>query len=321
MCRKRAGSYIHFRLKAVDHYNNRHTTSGAVKSVIVKGAGKKRALGGSSTDSSEAEDVICDVSYLSNGKYAIKCQVFTTGSHHIIATDSRLMSSTVGKVLVCSGPPYGANCRLAESNTYTAALGERHSLSVELFDMYANPTHYNDGFMVIRITEASVGNQVLNAFTGPDAVKYGYASSPSTRQIVFSFTPHTPGQAMLRISINNTPLPTSPVPFMVRVSIQTLESKLRMLRSYLRGVHCRGYTPTLTVDRERLLESAVEVLQQDYFSKIVRVRFGDEIGIDMGGITRCAQSIVVCMYIPCLCYCCAIGSINYWEYVFIALIQ
>lgn len=283
LCRAEAGSVLRFVLKASDQFNNMHTTGGAVSEVTIQGGGKR-----TSPDGSRAEDAVCETRYVSDGKYELKCQVFSMGLHDVVVTDSCLRSSVLGRVRVSCGPPHGAHCRLSDSNTYSAMLGTRHSLSVELFDAFRNPTHCSDSYMVIRMAmaEAHVGNQVLEAFTAPDAVRYGYFSCRSTRFLVFSFVPHETGQSWLDISINGTHLSACPVPFTVHVSAVMLKSKFQTLRSYLSARHCKGYTPTLTVHRERLLESTVEVLQEHHFSKIVRVRFGEEIGLDMGGISR-----------------------------------
>ena len=279
LCEIKAGEFLHLRLKARDQYYNEHTTGGAVKSIIIQGGGKR-------TPNLEAEDISGDVSYVDSGEYAMKVQLFATGTHNIMVTNSRLESFVLGKVKVTSGMPHGGCCKLSDFNSYEATLDTRHCISVELFDQFNNPTHYNDDFMVIRITEASIGDHVLNAYTGPHAFNLGYTTSRSTRFIIFTFTPRKVGQSLLQISINHTPLPDCPLPFNVRISMQTLKEKLHRLKDYLQGRHSIGYTHTLTIDRQRLLESAVEVLQEHHFSKIIRVRFGDEIGLDVGGISR-----------------------------------
>ncbi len=278
MCVVRAGSSVEITLKARDKHNNQHTTGGAVKDVTIRGGGRRR--------SSQTEDVKCNVYYKSNGKYIIQCQLFASGSHDIVVTDSCLKSAVFGRVKVYSGHPHGENCQLVNTNVYEATIGIQYSLSVELFDEFKNPTRYRDDYMIIRITDASVGREVLIGYTGPCAYKYGLTSSPSTRFIIFSFLPRETGLVSLHIKINGTSISACPLPFNVNISMDSLKVKLKKLKGYLAARYRRGYTPTLTIDRSRLLESAVEILQDSYFSNIVRIRFGDEIGVDIGGISR-----------------------------------
>ena len=47
-----------------------------------------------------------------------------------------------------------------------------------------------------------------------------------------------------------------------------------------------GYTPTLTIKRKSVLESAIVELHTSYFFKTIRIRFDDEPGIDDGGLCR-----------------------------------
>ena len=61
---------------------------------------------------------------------------------------------------------------------------------------------------------------------------------------------------------------------------------MRPLQAYLLRNHQSGTTPTLTIRREAVLESAVEVLREEHFSMLIRVRFRDERGVDAGGVSR-----------------------------------
>lgn len=203
-------------------------------------------------------------------------------------TDSCSDSAVFGTILVSSGEPYCLMCELVRSNSYTASVGTRHCISVKLFDAYRNPAHYNDLGTVRQLSQATVDDHILTAHTGPDAVRLGLVSTKrSTQFVVFSFTPHKPARAaMLNVIINRTSLVACPIAFAIDPVKEGLESRLNRLRKYLRAEHCMGYTPTLTIKRDMLLESAVQVIQRHHFSRILRIRFGDEPGIDMGGIVR-----------------------------------
>ncbi len=316
LCRVSAGSTLLFCLRAADSYGNRHTTGGAVKAAIIRGAGKRRqqdplSAGGGGppeegveelTEPAARSDVICDVSYASGGCYEIKCRVFTTGTHDLLVSDSSerwclsQRALAFGRVRVISGPPHGSSCKLASSNSYVGTIGFRHYFFMELFDEYGNHSHFSDITAANWEIEARAGSHVLSVCTVSDALREGPGvvtpptsigtSVAAARFVALAFTPCQVGVAMLHVRINHALLPACPVPFSIRISEVTLATKVRSLRAFLQGRHGRGYTSTLTMDRSRLLESAVQELQGELFSKTVRVRFGDERGLDMGGISK-----------------------------------
>lgn len=276
-----AGTRLRFTLRAVDRHGNLHTSQGAITAVTTPHAGR-RGLADTPPTSTAAGDVTYDVRYKAGGKYVVSCQVFSTGIHKVIVTDSHQESLVFGRIRISSGLPHSATCRLAESNSYHGTQGVCHTLSLELFDEYMNPAHCKTGHFAL----ASVGNQRLKTYTGMEAFRLGLFSTYSSQFVVFVFTPEKIGQALLEISIHHTALSACPVPFTVRVSMETLGCKLKWLRGLLQARHGVEYTHTLTMDRGRLLESAVQMLQEHHFSRTLRVRFGDECGIDMGGISK-----------------------------------
>ena len=293
LCQANAGSSLSFKLKARDQYNNKHTTGGAIKSITIKNGGKPNCS--STEDRSEAEDVICDVSYISNGEYIVKCQVFAMGYHDIVVMESCLKSSVMGQIRVVSDLPYGSNCRLADTNVYEPTTGIQHSISVELFDRFTNPVHYQKNHK--KLIEASLGNQIL--------VPYSEPGVRSSRFIIFRFTAYEAGQVLLNIRINNCNVPMCPMILNVKLSMVGLMDKLKKLRLYLQSRYSLGYTPTLTIDRERVLESSMAALQPQHFRGIMRIRFGDEVGIDMGGVTRYVCCIKL---IPANYYIVSVGT-------------
>lgn len=276
----KAGVSFHFTLKAKDQNGNMHRMGGAIKNVIVTGGGTKHFGYTRNGDS-----VRCEVEDMSDGVYAISGQLISAGTHEILVTDSHVRVSLLGTVHVQSNVPCGTKCKLSASNTYSAFVGTRHCISVELFDEFENRTHFTDECKVKM--EAVVGDQSLTTRTAASAAKRGLTATPKRPQhVVFSFTPCKPQRAMLQVSINHTPLPECPVPFTVIVSKEDLRVKVTRLRNYLKGRHGFRYTPTLTVRREMLLESAVQALQERHFSSIMRIRFGKEPGVDTGGIVK-----------------------------------
>jgi hypothetical protein len=134
-----------------------------------------------------------------------------------------------------------------------------------------------------------VGDHALNVYTGPDALVYRFKSQHySTHFVILWFVPRKPYQAVpLSVVINHTPLAGRPFFFTIEPEVVgEFKDRLFELRKYLRARHCIGYTPTLTLRRDMLLESAVQAVQGHHFSRTLRIRFGDEPGIDMGGIVR-----------------------------------
>ena len=264
---------------------NKHTHGGAVKTCVVRGAGPRNHPPPPSSSSEEdsvppAPDVMCEITDLKNGSYDITFQVFTDGCHDVMVTTSQNDLQLLGRLAVTPMTPHGANCRLSEGNSYVATSGVSHTLSLELFDRFRNPAHFHQGSCSIT---ASIGGHALNIH--PVLTESG-ATPLSPNTVMFSFRPLIPGNNLeLQISINDSPVPCH-AHFCVGQSIETLRFKLASLRAYLRKHHSRGTTPTLTVQRNNLLESAVQVLQTQHFSMVIRVRFDDEIGMDLGGISR-----------------------------------
>lgn len=280
LCQIRAGDYFRLKLTAADKYGNFHTCGGAVKTVTVPGGGRRCG--------NKAHDVVCRLQDHHNGVYVISGQLFRAGKHQVVITDTCSKTAELGMIHVSSGDPWGANCELVGSNSYRATVGAVHSITVKLFDQYMNPAHIKDRYSVEQLAKATIGDHTASPYTGPDALLEGYVlTNSSTRFVVFAFVPSKPSRtAMLNVVINHTPLMACPVPFVIDDVQDELETRLARLRKYLWTLHCVGYTPTLTVRRDMLLESAVQVLEGSLFSRILRIRFDNEPGIDMGGIVR-----------------------------------
>ena len=64
------------------------------------------------------------------------------------------------------------------------------------------------------------------------------------------------------------------------------EDRYKKLMSTLKSARCKRATHTMTIDRENILESAVSTIKAVDFEKVIRVRFGEELGIDEGGVSR-----------------------------------
>lgn len=220
------------------------------------------------------KDVKCSISYTSGGKYDISCQVCVSGWYDIVVADFYLVCHVMGRVRVYSGCPHSANCRLAISNSYEPMLGKSHPFTVELFDKFNNRACNIENLEVV----ASVGKQTLRV---PSHLK--------AHNCIVLFVPNQLGSFYLQVSIGAIPLSSCPVPVFVSIPF---EKKLEQLQPYLRTISM-GVTPTLPVHRDRLLESAIYVVGDEYFKKRIRICFDDELGIDAGGVARCVSQGVL----------------------------
>lgn len=91
------------------------------------------------------------------------------------------------------------------------------------------------------------------------------------------------GVCEVTVKVAGKPLPGVPVRFTLEGLIA---NKYAKLREYLKKWWCQGSTPTMTVDRANILERAINLLTDQVLPKIIRVRFKDEPGIDVGGVSR-----------------------------------
>ena len=68
--------------------------------------------------------------------------------------------------------------------------------------------------------------------------------------------------------------------------MEQIVDKYAKLKEYLNKWWRQGSTPTMTMDRANILECAINLLTDQVLCKTIRVRFNDEPGIDLGGVSR-----------------------------------
>ena len=267
-----AGSTVTLFLRARDGYGNAHTSGGAVKRAIVEHAAQRdpQRLDAQLCTVKDSE---CSIIHLGNGDYQLQCQVFTAGNHSIVVTDQYERSEVMGTVKVQDGRPHAPNCRIDPTNTYQAMVSERYECYLYLYDRFFNscsPAYHS-------FVEATVGADHLQTF---------FAPGPLSNRVKLYFTPTSRGIKQLLIKVFAEVVPGCPIDLNIIALTQSFKQKFKNLKTYLVNNHCVGYTPTLTINRENILESAVQTLYDDYFHCIIRVRFGAEPGMDTGGVSR-----------------------------------
>lgn len=274
-----AGSTVTLFLKVRDPYGNAHTSGGAVKRAVVKHAAQRHSQHPDmaiqriqAAQQHNANDAECSFDHLGNGEYRLKCQVFTAGKHSVVITD-QYRSHIMGTVRVQSGRPHAAHCRLHPMNTYQGEVSQPYRCHLYLFDQYFNGCLPESCLLV----EATVGTQNLHSY---------FAFAVAFNCVKLSFTPTSAGKKPLVIKVCGQPIPGSPLVLNIVAHPVSFQQKFKKLKTYLVKNHCVGYTPTLTMSRENVLESAIQELHDHYFHHIIRVRFGDEPGMDTGGVSR-----------------------------------
>ena len=170
-------------------------------------------------------------------------------------------------------------------------------------------THTGDGGMFITVTpmiQQSLFVFLKDRFGNPcDAHKYIQHMSAilidnaSGRQrschidqhqqedkVTIHFTVYWYNSSVIKISIFGDEISGSPVLLKIDNTKISFKERYNILRRILSQKYGSRYAPTLTIDRNNILESAINVLSSEYFKMIIRIRFSNEPGIDDGGVSR-----------------------------------
>lgn len=277
-----AGDRVCLSLKAHDSFSNPHTTGGTIHKATLKGVGQKDVSLRSMRDErlledAKGADVICRVSDEGNGTYSFCGFVFTAGKHDVVVTTVNGISFTMGKIKVIHASLYAMHCSLELDGTYRMEpeVSKTYTLVMKMHDEFFNACDARR----VNLSEikASAGQYQLNC-------------TPHDRdrtKLKLSFSPKSPGLVELVVSVRGELLPTCPISLNVKAVTKNFFMRFWALSQYLEKHLCQSYTPTLTIDRNNLLVTAMRLLNQgNCFRKIVRVRFDGEPGIDTGGLSR-----------------------------------
>ena len=282
-----AGDRVSFSLKAFDFYSNPHTTGGAIHKVSLKGAGQRDVTFLSTMfgerlqdalNQSRGGDVILDFSDEGNGTYKFNGCVFTAGIHDIVVTSIDHISFVMGQIRVIHASPYAKHCYVELDSVYGTEpeVSKPYTILMKMYDEFFNACSSR---RVSRAEiQASIGQQQLHFIP----------HKKDRTKLNFSFTPYrSPGKVKFVVSVRGELLRECPLTLAVKAVTESFFERFKALRRYLREYLCYYYTPTLTIDRNNLFESAISMLNvENYFKRIVRVRFGNEPGIDTGGLAR-----------------------------------
>lgn len=221
--------------------------------------------------------MICRISDEGNGTYMFDGTVFTAGIHDIVVTNVDHASFTMGQIRVIHASPHAKHCCLELDSVYHTEpeVSKTCTILIKMYDEFLNAC--NSARVSLAEFQASVDQQQL----------YCVPYNKDQTKLKFSFTPYTPGPIKLMVYVRGELLCECPLMLTVKVVTESFLNRFKALRRYLREYLCYYYTPTLTIDRNNLLESAMCMLNvENYFKRIIRVRFGNEPGIDTGGLSR-----------------------------------
>ena len=101
-------------------------------------------------------------------------------------------------------------------------------------------------------------------------------------KVTIHFTLYWYNPIVIKISIFRNEISGSPVLLKIDNTDRSFKEHYNVLRSIL----SEKYAPTLIIDRNNILENAINVLFPEYFKMIIEIWFGNEPAIDDGGVSR-----------------------------------
>lgn len=213
-------------------------------------------------------DAPCTVSYVENGIFKATCTPYSSGMFFIMLGKCLLQQSSL-------------QVRHIDPSVETTTMSHPRSVLpskkqwvcvINLRDVYGNA-------VLSRSSSISI-TAVLNGSTPMFTDVHQVLRSPGTYHgTVFCLGT---GVYEVVVRVDGEPLPGTPVQF---TRTEQTADKYAKLKEYLKR-WCQGSTPTMTVDRDNILECAINLLTDQVLRKTIRVRFNDEPGIDAGGVSR-----------------------------------
>lgn len=261
-----------------------------MKKAVVRGAGKASISSESSLEVicaqlSKRPDSVCSVEHCGDGLYQLQCTVYCAGHHPLLITDVHGKTVCMMTLQVQPGNVYPPHCRLDPNNSYIASVFQEYTCNVYLYDEYFNPCCLTHKDMV----HAWVGAQNLSVARATCTSHHDRLETIKPKGdhnlVTFKFSPQPTTATELWIKINEKNLPFCPVSIKI-TGEEPFKRRLDRLRRNIQQEQYRKarYAPTVTIDRSNILESALQ--NAEYFYTTVHVRFGDEPGIDLGGVAR-----------------------------------
>lgn len=186
----------------------------------------------------------------------------------------------MGSVVISAGPPEASKSEICDIVMGMLSIspkeGRNGRCKLILRDQFSNLC--KGATTTLRLVSAEVSN---SASTPPNS---GHMCELNVSQDQHTITVVLPSEVFrfLHVRVGGRDIVGSPVLLQYNFSGR-FKQRVSSLRQSLA---CHGYTPTLTMDRSHLLETAVNFLQPNMFQKTIRVRFGDEQGVDFGGVSK-----------------------------------
>ena len=293
-----AGTQSSFYVVARDKFNNRVNPDDTViqsLSVIIHQCGLKFPLhtqAGSPPLShiltTPSEDCSCDAKHLGNGVFEVKYTPYCRGSGiiyvSVTGSDGTTFSSQLNDVHleVKCDLPSAVHSRIQYNGT-TVAVNKTYSLKLYLFDKYYNIVQPSKvDFRRLVHIDVLAGNTDVN-----------FSIKKVDNYFVLRFVArrfHSSQRYHIVIAIDGMNVPQTPLVISVTnhhrtTSSNTVEWKLGTLYASLK-CHRKSGLPTQTVERKDILNSALRILSGDKISYYLRVRFDDESGMDLGGLSK-----------------------------------
>lgn len=239
----------------------------------------KAKLWSAETPTSPAFSMVCELHPTKAlGVYVSHCTVKKAGVHCIGVQYSSNQYQVMGNVIISAGPPDASKSEICDilEGTLTISLEERSNCKLILRDQFSN---------ICKGVEASLQSvtaEVSGSADTPPNCGFKCELIPNQDQPVTSVVLPSKYLLFLHVRVSGRDVIGSPTILQYK-SNTNFKQRVAKLR---KSLACHNYTPTLTMDRNHLLETAVNLLQPSMFRKTIRVRFGDEQGIDCGGVSR-----------------------------------
>ena len=269
-----------FLLNCCDEYGNPHTVAGAVKKAVVEGAGCLEIGPALSLDailaSPPRQDSVCKVTYVGGGSYNLKCSLFGVGTHRLLVTTRHGETECMASIPVTGQntavwPPH---CFLDPNNVYKAAPFKTYACYIHLFDRYFNSCCGCGSHIEVFLNDCLHPAVLIPVL------------SPKFLRCKLKFTPQiTAEKCELNITVNSMLIGNTPKVFSIERG-RSFQERVKHFRECMRKEQQsrRLDFGIVTIERSNILQSAL--LNQSVLKYNFKIRFKDEYGIDMGGISR-----------------------------------
>ena len=223
------------------------------------------------------QDSVCQVTHVGGGTYSLQCGLFGAGEHRLLVTTTRGKTECMASIFVAGQyaivwPPH---CFLDPSNIYEAKSFETYTCYIHLFDQYFNS--YRGCRSNVKV--------LLDDLPHPATLTPTLAPKFESC-FKLEFTPRSTAEKYeMKITIDSMLIGDTPKVFSIskgRAFQERVQSFRKRMHNeqLLRGLDF-GF---VAIDRSSILQSALR--NQHMLKHNFKVRFNDENGIDMGGISR-----------------------------------